>query len=136
MRCLSVCLSVSLSRSNKHIFKIVSLSGSRSILVFCAPMLWQYSNGDLLTGASNAGGIGRNRDSEPMSGFTACCQCCDRPGVINTAPPDHGSASVTLIASSMRRSLLIGGDDEEMFMKKSQHYCTPKTNRTAFNCTQ
>ena len=89
-------------------------------------MLWQYSNGDLLTGASNAGGIGRNRDSEPMSGFTACCQCCDRPGVINTAPPDHGSASVTLIASSMRRSLLIAGDDEEMFMTRSLNI-TPKT---------
>ena len=24
-----------------------------------------------LTGASNAGGVGRNRDSEPISGFTA-----------------------------------------------------------------
>jgi len=46
-----------------------------------------------LTGASNAGEVGRNRDSEPISGFTACCQRCDRPGVINTAPPDHGPAS-------------------------------------------
>jgi len=26
-----------------------------------------------LTGATNAGDIGRNRDSEPISGFTACC---------------------------------------------------------------
>jgi len=25
------------------------------------------------TGVSNAGGVGRNRDSEPISGFTACC---------------------------------------------------------------
>jgi len=26
-----------------------------------------------ITGASNAGGVGRNRDSEPISDFTACC---------------------------------------------------------------
>ena len=26
-----------------------------------------------LTGASNVGGVGRNRDSEPISGFCACC---------------------------------------------------------------
>ena len=25
---------------------------------------------------SNARGVGRNRDSEPISGFTACCQLC------------------------------------------------------------
>jgi len=43
--------------------------------------------------ASNAGGVDRNRDSEPISGFTASCQSCDRPGVVNTAMPDHGSAS-------------------------------------------
>jgi len=42
-----------------------------------------------LTGALNAGGVGRNRDSEPIFGFTACYQSCDRPGVINMAPPDH-----------------------------------------------
>jgi len=24
-------------------------------------------------GASNAGGVGRNRDFEPVSGFNACC---------------------------------------------------------------
>jgi len=28
----------------------------------------------LPTGASNAGGVGRNRDSEPICGFTACCE--------------------------------------------------------------
>jgi len=26
-----------------------------------------------VTGASNAGGVGRNRDCEPISSFTACC---------------------------------------------------------------
>jgi len=27
-----------------------------------------------LTGASNAGRVGRNRDSEPTYGFTVCCE--------------------------------------------------------------
>jgi len=38
----------------------------------------------------HAGGVGRNRDSEPISGFITCCQRCDRLGVINTVPPDRG----------------------------------------------
>jgi len=51
--------------------------------------------GDILTGTPlmgplNAGGVGRNNDSEPISGFIACCQRCDRPGVINTLLPDRG----------------------------------------------
>ena len=29
-------------------------------------------------GASNAGGVGKNRDSRSLSGFIACCQWCDR----------------------------------------------------------
>jgi len=30
--------------------------------------------GTPVTGALNAGGVGRNRDSKPKSGFTACCE--------------------------------------------------------------
>ena len=33
--------------------------------------------GTPLTGALNAGGVGRNRNSEPISGFVACCQRCN-----------------------------------------------------------
>ena len=51
---------------------------------------WRYSNGCPLTEASNAGWVGRNRNSEPISGFVAYCQRCSRLGVINTAPPDRG----------------------------------------------
>jgi len=40
-----------------------------------------------LTGASNAGGVGKNRDSRAVSCFIACCQGCDRLGVINTVSP-------------------------------------------------
>jgi len=42
-------------------------------------------------GASNAGKVVRNRDSEPISGFIASCQRCDLLGVINTAPPNRGN---------------------------------------------
>ena len=73
-------------------------------------------------GASNAGGVDRNGDSEPESGFTTCCnaaigqvlpiqQCC------TTVPQ-----VVTLIAGSKWQSLLIAGNNDEMYYKKSQRY--------------
>jgi len=78
-----------------------------------------------VTGSSNAGGIGRNRDSKPISGFTACCQCRDRPGITRRRRTTV-SQVVTLIASSKRRSLLMAGDNDEMFMTRSLNV-TPKT---------
>ena len=89
------------------------MSDSLAILVFPRQTSWQYSDG-----------VGRNRDSEPISGFIACCQRCDRPGVINTAPPDR--SKLTLIAGSERRSLLMAEDDDKLFMTRSP-YVTPKT---------
>ena len=53
MRCLSVCLSVCVSvtfvhsvKTNKRIFKMFSLSGSHTILVFLYQTAWQYSDGN------------------------------------------------------------------------------------------
>jgi len=71
MRCPSVRLSVTFVyyvETNDRIF-ILSLSGSHTILVFSYHTLWQNSYGVPLTGASNAGGVGRNRDYWPISGF-------------------------------------------------------------------
>jgi len=74
--CLSVCLFVTFVdcvKKNKCIFKIFSLSGGQ----WTYQTAWQYSSGNPpppLTGASNAGGIGSNRYSEPISGFTTCCE--------------------------------------------------------------
>jgi len=43
------------------------------------------------TGATDAGGgVSRNRDFEPISGFISCCQRCDQLDVINTVPPNRG----------------------------------------------
>ena len=91
--CVSVCVCACLCvmfviKTSNHIFKFFSPSGSHTILV--------YDNIPTgtpppITGSSNAGGrVGS--DSEPISGFTACCQRCNQLGVINT-PPDHGPAS-------------------------------------------
>ena len=67
--CLSVCVSVtfvSCVKTNKDIFEFFSHSDSHTILVFPYQTGWRYSDGHPLTGASNAGWVGRNRDSEPM----------------------------------------------------------------------
>ena len=80
MRCLCVRLCVclcavtfvnSVETTKKHIFKCFTPSSSQAILVFWYQTVWQYSDGNPLTGASNTCGVGRNRDSEPISGFTA-----------------------------------------------------------------
>jgi len=69
--CLSVCLSRSLivSKRTNISSKKFSPSGSHSSF-FPYQTAWQYLDGNPLTGASNAGGIGRNRYSEPIAGFT------------------------------------------------------------------
>jgi len=100
MRCPSVCLSVRSSVRHVREFcqnectylQTFSPSGSHTILFFPYQTSWRYSDGDPppLTGVSTAGEVGRNRNSEPISGFIACCQRCDRLGVINMVPTDRG----------------------------------------------
>ena len=72
MQCLRVrvCVSVtfvSCVKTNKNIFELFSPSGSQAILVFTCQTGWRYSDGNPLTGASNAGGVGMKRDSERIS---------------------------------------------------------------------
>ena len=65
MRCLSVCLSVTFVdcvKTSNHIFKFFSSFGNQAILVFPDQTASQYSYGNPrtpLTGASNAGGVGK-----------------------------------------------------------------------------
>jgi len=70
--CLSVCVSVCLSvtfvdsvKMNKYIFNFFNLRVATPFSFFPYQTTWQYSDGNL-TGASNAGGVGRNRNSEPI----------------------------------------------------------------------
>jgi len=53
-------------KTNKDIFYIISPPGSHAILVFPCQTAKQYFDGNRLTGASIEGGVGRNRDSEPI----------------------------------------------------------------------
>ena len=90
MRCLSVrpsvCVSVTFVdhvKTNKHVVEILSPSGSHTILVFSYQTGWWYFGRNPLRGVSNAGAVGRNCDSESISGFSACCERCSKPGVVN-----------------------------------------------------
>ena len=124
---LSVCLSVTFVHSVKMsdcIINFFSPSGGYTILVFIRHTSWRYCDGNLLTGASNAGGVGKNRDlsrylapSRAVSTSTAKCNT-------HTAATDRGKL-MTIVAGK-RRSLLMAGDDDKLFMTRSLNG-TPKT---------
>ena len=69
--CPSVCLSVTRPYSvetAKHIIKLLSPSGSHTILIFAYQTIWQYSDRDPIAGASNVGGM-KSRDFRLLSRF-------------------------------------------------------------------
>jgi len=118
----SVCHVRGFCRTNKHIFKIFSPSGSHTILVFPYQTSWHYSDGNPpppLTGASKAGTMGRNRDSEPISGSIACCE---------------REVQYTQPRRTMASWWHYSWDDDEVYGKKPQRYA--EHNRAALNCTQ
>jgi len=83
-------------------FAIGATSCSDDRLVYTLHYLRTKRRGNIptrtpLTGTSNAGGVCGNRDSASIYGFTACCQRCDRPGVIYTVPPNHDPACCELV---------------------------------------
>jgi len=102
MRCPSVKF-----ETNRHIFKLFSPS-SIAILVFPYRILWQYSDGDPLTGVSNARGIGITRDSQPISGSIAYCEPFEHQVLSCVGPYE------LILIAGKRRSLLMAGDDDEM----------------------
>ena len=80
MRCVCV-MFVSCVKTNKHISKNFSPSGSNTILVFRTKQHGNIWTGNPLTGASNAGGVGKNRDSEPICLLLTLQQTrCDQHG--------------------------------------------------------
>jgi len=66
-RCLLVKFTNSV-KTNNRILRLFSQSGSHAVLVFPYQTSWQYCDGDPLMGASNAGGVGKNRNSR-ISGY-------------------------------------------------------------------
>jgi len=69
--------------------------------------------------------VGKNRDSQPISGSIACCErLTAKCSLIYAAETDRGKL-MTLVAGKRRR-LLFTGDDDVMFMTRSFNV-TPKT---------
>jgi len=74
---LSVRLSLYSVETINHILKLFTPSGSHTMLVFLCHTK-RYGNiptGTFLTGALNAGRVGKNRDSRPLSGFETDYWC-------------------------------------------------------------
>jgi len=95
-----VCVSVTFVDcvyTNKDIFEIFSPSGSHTILVFPHQTKWRYSDGNPLTLASNACGVKRHRDSDPICLLLTLRQarCCQHGRQWHTATI---SQVVTLIS--------------------------------------
>ena len=125
----SVCMSRSCILSKRiNISSIFFTSGCHTILVFPYQTSGQYPTETPITGASNAGGVWKNRCFRPVSRFIACCQRCDRQasGVINTVPADRGKLVTLIAGSSKRRNLLMAEDGDEVFMTRSFNI-TPTT---------
>jgi len=135
MRCLCVCLYVGHVRSvktNKHIFKMFSPSGSHIILgFFCIKRHGNIPMETIPTGAWMQV-VSRNRDSEPISGLIACCQRCDRQ-VLSTQCRRKRMASCDTYRWYRAAEFVEGRRwRRNVYDKKSQH--NAKDNRTAFNC--
>jgi len=124
--CVSVCVSITFVNSvktNKHIFKIFHQRVAKPFWFFDTKRYGNIPTGTPLTGASNAGGVGRNRDSEPISGFTAyavkrssgnCSKLsCDKPcRVYNTS---------SWWAAKFLDGIM-AGNNNEVYDKKPQRY--------------
>ena len=115
----------------KNIFEIFLPSGSQAILVFPRQTGWRYSDGNPLIGASNAGGVGKKRDSERISLFTlhTCLQCCKpyEPRNVKNKAATDGVESRT--HGGVRRPLFAQDDDEVFVTGRARRY-TPETEVT------
>jgi len=72
VRCPSVSPSITFMdsvKTNKYIFKIVSPLGSHTILVCPYRRSWQYFDGDPLKWGIECRWVGKNRDSQRISGY-------------------------------------------------------------------
>ena len=87
-----------------------------------------------LTGASNAGGVGKNRDSEPISGLIACVNAAI--GVVNAVAGGQRPPSRKLwhIAGSKRRCWLPEKTTKCLWQEAST--LRQRQQNIAFNCTQ
>ena len=123
---LSLCPSVRPSRSCILSKRVIVSSRHSS---FSIPNVTAIFRLGPFNEASNAGGVGGNCDSEPISGFTACCRWCDRLSVINTAPLDRGK--LWHLSPVLSRGVCWWRETTNVYDKKSQRYA--KNNITTFD---
>jgi len=88
-------------------------------------------------GAWNAGAVGRNRDSEPISSSIACCDAWSGK-CIHSAAMDRGDLITLLfIVAGKRRPLVDGGRRRRnVYDKKPQRYAKDNKTEQRLNCTQ
>ena len=120
--CLFVCLRVSVTfihsvKTNKHIFKIFTLSGKPVILVFPYQTAWQYSDGN----PHNECRWGRQK-SRFWANIRLHCVLWTVPAAsaIHLAATNH-SEYITLVAGE-RPSLLMAVNNDEVYDKKPHRY--------------
>ena len=79
-------------KTNKRIFNFFSPPGSHTILVFRTKHYCNIPTGTSLTRASNAGGVGKNRDSGGIAGYQSMAagrasnNCDGRPSSLSHRP--------------------------------------------------
>ena len=102
--CVSVCHVPGFCQNKLTYLRIFFTSGSPTILVFPHQTTWQYSNGNFPNGGVECRWGRRQLRFWANFVFTAWCQRCDRPAVINTTPQDHARSHklwhVWLVVSS------------------------------------
>ena len=116
MLCLCFCLSVRPSvmfvdhvKTNKHIFKIFSPSGSHIILVFPYQTGWRYSDGNPSNGGVECRWGRQKRDSAPISGFAAYMSIVY--SVINRTSRELWKTKPSFIVRTRRRRSVCDGLD-------------------------
>jgi len=97
-------------RINIYLQNVFTTAGSHTIIVFPVLSSWQYSDRHLPpNGASNAGWVGKNRDSRRMSGYRIddCCgannNCDGRPCSLSHRPISESCLSQPTWTTTMKR---------------------------------
>jgi len=130
--CLSVCVSVtfvSCVKTNNHIFKNFSLSGSHTILVFPHQTGRRYSDGNPppLMGASNAGGVGKKR----RFWANIWLRCIQVYSVVNRTSRVVWKTKPRQMAASVEHSLRRPSRRDEVFVMGSTLYARDEGKSTA-----